>query len=101
VDIIRPFMIELADLMVEDHTRDWETELREKIPGFDPNLQIPRVIAWHNAFARMPFPSNLFCGDYDTHYGVSEMRQGVTFEGTALPDRLKLSKPRTLSGRPK
>jgi hypothetical protein len=101
VDIIRPFMIELADLMVEDHTRDWETELREKIPGFDPNVQIPRVIAWHTAFARMPFPSNLFCGDYDTHYGVSEMRQGVTFEGTALPDRLKLSKPRTLSGRPK
>jgi hypothetical protein len=101
VDIIQPFMIELTELMVEDNTVDWEAEMKQRIPDFDPNLQVPRVIVWHNAFARIPFPPNLFCGRYDTHYGVHENYQGVTFEGSALPDRLKLSRPRTLAGRSK
>lgn len=47
VSIIKPFMMQMADLIAEDRTRDWETELREKIPGFDPNLEAPRVIVWH------------------------------------------------------
>jgi hypothetical protein len=98
VDIIKPFLMQLADLMVKDRTRDFEAEMQQTIPGFDPNLEIPRVIVWHNAVARIPFPSNLFCGDYDTHYGISMMQQDVTFEGSALPDRLRLSKPRTLGG---
>jgi hypothetical protein len=96
VEIIKPFLIELTELMVEDNTRDWEAEMKQTIPDFDPNLEVPRVIVWHNAVARTPFPANLFCGDYDTHYGVSEMQQGVTFEGSALPDRLRLSKPRKI-----
>jgi len=99
VDIIQPFLMQLTDLMVEDSTRDWETELRQTIPDFDPNLEVPRVIVWHNAVARIPFPANLFCGDYDTHFGVMAFEQGVTYEGSALPDRLRLSKPRTLGGR--
>jgi len=101
VDIIKPFLIELTEMMVEDDTRDWEAEMRQTKPDFDPNIEVPRVIVWHNAVARMPFPDNLFCGDYDTHYGVSGKQQGVTFEGCALPDSLRLSKPRTLGGRPK
>ena len=99
VDIIRPFMMQMADLIAEDRTRDWETELREKIPGFDPNLEVPRVIVWHNAVARISFPANLFCGDYDTHYGIMAVEQGVTYEGSALPDRLKLSESHNRLGR--
>ncbi|MGA2235636.1 MAG: hypothetical protein ABSG23_09190 [Terriglobales bacterium] len=99
VDIIKPFLIQMADLIAEDRSRDWETELREKIPGFDPNLEVPRVIVWHNAVARISFPANLFCGDYDTHYGIMAVEQGVTYEGSALPDRLKLSESHNRSGR--
>ena len=101
VDIIKPFLMQLADLTAEDSAKDWETDLREKIPGFDPNLEVPRVIVWHNAVARISFPANLFCGDCDIHYGISMVQQDVTFEGSGLPDRLRLSKPRTLGGRPK
>jgi hypothetical protein len=48
--------------------------------------------------ARIPFPTNLFCGDYDSHYGVVRHEDGtvmqeVTFEGSTVPDRLKLLKP--------
>jgi hypothetical protein len=99
VDIIRPFLLEMYDLIAEDQTRDWETELREKIPSFDKDLEVPRVVVWYNAFARMPFPPNLFCGDYDTHFGVMEQEQGVTHEGSALPDRLKLSERHNRLGR--
>jgi hypothetical protein len=94
VDIIKPFLLQMLDLIVEDNTRDWETELREKIPGFDPNREVPRVIVWHNGVARIRFPADLFCGDYDIHYGISSVQQDVTFEGEALPDRLRLSKLR-------
>jgi hypothetical protein len=99
VDIIKPFLMEMADLIAEDRTRDWETELREKIPGFDKDLEVPRVIVWHNAVARISFPANLFCGDYDTHYGIMAVEQGVTYEGTALPDRLKLSESHNRLGK--
>jgi hypothetical protein len=92
-------MMQMADLIAEDRTRDWETELRGKIPGFDPNLEVPRVIVWHNAVARISFPANLFCGDYDTHYGIMAVEQGVTYEGSALPDRLKLSQNSARLGR--
>jgi len=76
-----------------------EAEMRQKIPDFDPYIEIPRVIVWHNAVARIPFPANLFCGDYDNHYGIvrrenGSVEQDVTYEGSAVPDRLKLLKPR-------
>jgi hypothetical protein len=101
VDIIRPFWTQFLDLVDEDRTRDWNTELRQTIPDYDPNLQVPRVIVWHNAFARIPFPANLFCGDYDTHFGAMGREHGVTYEGSKLPDSLRLSKRRTMGGRPK
>jgi hypothetical protein len=30
------------------------------------------VIVWENAFARIPFPRNLFCGNYDERYGLDD-----------------------------
>jgi hypothetical protein len=57
---------------------------------------VPRVIVWHNAVARVPFRNDLFCGQYDTHYGIVRAEDGivqdVTHEGSAVPDRLKLLK---------
>lgn len=57
--------------------------------GYNTDLAVPRVIVWHSAVARMPFPADLFCGPYDTHVGVvktqHEVTQEVTFRGTLLP----------------
>ena len=92
--IIKPFLMELGDLRREDCTIDYEAELRKRIPDFDPQLEVPRVIVWHNAVARTRFPANMFCGAYDTHYGITMAEQDATFEGEAVPDRLKLFKPR-------
>jgi hypothetical protein len=97
---IQPFLMELTDLMVENPGFDFEAEMRQKIPDFDPYLQVSRVIVWHNAVARIPFPANLFRGDYDSHYAVvrrenGAVEQDVTYHGSAVPDRLKLSKPRS------
>jgi len=48
-----------------------------------------RVIVWHNAFARIPFPEDLFCGPYDTHFGIVKEDDGtfqrVTYCGSLLP----------------
>ena len=45
------------------------------------------------------FRSTLFRGDYDAHYGIVRAEDGVieqdvTYEGSAVPDRIKLSKRR-------
>jgi hypothetical protein len=101
VTVIQPLLTDLADLIVENPGIDVEAEMRQRIPDFDPYLEVPRVIVWHNAVARIPFPSNLFCGDYDSHYGIvrqenGAVEQNVTHEGSAVPERLKLSKPRIL-----
>ena len=58
---------------------------------------MPRVIVWHNAVARIPFPATLFCGLYDSHFGVVRTEGenawlDVTYEGDAVPDRLRLLK---------
>jgi hypothetical protein len=84
-------------LVRENPGRDNEAEILRILPVFDPDLAVPRVIVWHNAVARMPFPTDLFCGEYDTHYGIvrivdGTVEQDVTHEGTAVPDRLKLLK---------
>jgi hypothetical protein len=96
---IQPFRMELMDMMLDNPGIDVEVEMRQTIPNFDPHLEVPRVIVWHNGLARIPFPANLFRGDFDTHYGVVSaengmVEQGVTYEGSAVPDRLKLSQPR-------
>jgi hypothetical protein len=68
---------------------DCQAILERTIPDFDPNLSVPRVIVWHNAVARMPFPDDLFCGLYDSHFGVVKDKEGtfqrVTFRGSQLP----------------
>jgi hypothetical protein len=99
VSMIKPFLIEMTDLMVENPGIDIEAEMRQRIPNFNPDIDIPRVVVWYNGVARIPFPSTLFRGDYDTHYGIVRaedgvIEQGVTYEGSAVPDRIKLSKRR-------
>jgi hypothetical protein len=64
--------------------------LAENDPSLDTNLTVPRVIVWHNAAARMPFPDGLFCGPYDTHFGIvreedGRIAQAITFRGNLLP----------------
>jgi hypothetical protein len=49
---IKPFLMQIADLIAEDPTIDYETEMRQRIPDFDPQLEVPRVIVWYNAVAR-------------------------------------------------
>src|SRR5882724_5256108 len=97
---IRPHFLQLLDLNRENPYRsieEDEEEIRLRIPNFDQQLEVPRVIVWHNAVARIPFPTSLFCGEYDTHYGVARaekngiVEQDVTYEGSAVPNRLKLS----------
>jgi hypothetical protein len=69
-------------------------ELESTIPNFDLNFSVPRVIVWHNGFARRPFPSDLFCGIYDTHFGVLKDEEGtfqqMTFRGSQLPDGVEI-----------
>lgn len=42
---------------------------------FDQEEEHLGVIVWENAFARMPLPRDLFCGDYDQRYGVDDEGQ--------------------------
>jgi len=103
---IQPHYLQLLDLVGEDPRRDLadcEAEIRSRIPDYNPALEAPRVIVWHNAVARIPFPEQLFRGPYDTHFGVvkvkdREVEQDVTYEGCALPRRLRLFKPPTQVG---
>jgi hypothetical protein len=95
---IQPHYLHLLELVREDPRRDNEAEIRNRIPDYDPAFEMSRVIVWHNAVARVPFPTDLFCGAYDTHFGIvrvadGEVQQDVTYEGSAVPLRLKLLKP--------
>lgn len=65
----------------------------ENNPNLDTNVIVPRVIVWHNAAARIPFPNELFCGPYDTHFGIVEEEDGavgqtITFRGNLLPPHM-------------
>lgn len=94
---IRPHYLAMLDIM-EEHPDMSPTELeghaRQVIPFFDPNRQIPRVIVWHNAVARIPFPEDLFRGPYDSHLGVIKQDDGifqrVTYRGALLPSRIRI-----------
>lgn len=97
---VRPHFLRLMDLIRDNPRRsieEDEQELRSQIPNFDLESEVTRLIVWHNAVARIPFPANLFCGAYDTHFGIvnlqrGEVEQDVTYEGDAVPNRLKLFK---------
>jgi len=58
------------------------------------NGVVPRVIVWHNAWARIPFPDDLFCGPFDSHFGKVQLEdgdtgQGITFRGVDLPPNME------------
>jgi hypothetical protein len=99
---IKPHFLQLLELVRENPRRsneDTEQEIRARSPNFDSELEVPRVIVWYNAVARIPFPANLFRGQYDTHFGIVRAENGMveqdaTFKGDSVPDRLKLFKPR-------
>ena len=94
---IRPHYLSLLD-MVHERRRTSPAEIfneaERTIPNFDPDRAIPRVIVWHNAVARIPFPEGPFCGPYDTHFGVVEEQGGVfprvTYRGALIPARLNV-----------
>lgn len=102
VTAIRPHCVRLEEMIGSNikcktlmTIEDCEAELRLKDPTYDAELEIPRVIVWHNAAARTPFPANLFCGSYDTHFGVAKNEHGslvqrVTFRGSGLPVSVRL-----------
>src|SRR5581483_7467926 len=95
---ICPHYLQLLDLVRENPGKEiaeHEANIRNKIPNYDPQFEVPRVIVWHNAVARIAFPKSLFRGPYDTHFdivrvGDGELEQDVTWEGAAVPDRLRL-----------
>lgn len=66
----------------------------EDDPNFNSETTVPRVIVWHNAVARVPFPDDLFCGPYDAHVGIVTTHEGVfqqvTYRGGLLPSHIGL-----------
>jgi len=72
-----------------------EAELRNTIPNYDASQPAPRVIVWHNAVARIPFPDDLFRGLFDTHFGIVQVQgeavtQIVTYRGSCLPASVRV-----------
>lgn len=95
--VIHPHRQLLLETSRADRSRSVEecyAELQGTIEDFDPTRQVPRVIVWHNAVARIPFPDDLFCGPYDAHFGTLQDEegfvQGVTYRGSSLPDSVKI-----------
>ena len=93
---VQPDYVRLLEMIREHRDKSIEEcqeELERTRPGYDPNMETPRVIVWHNAVARIPFPSDLFCGRYDSHFGVvqedGETFQRLTFRGDLLPRSVK------------
>jgi len=89
VDILGENAEELAPL---EFWRNSENAAQVAAKEFDPESVIQRVVVWHNALARIPFPENLFCGPYDVHFGVRRDNDGavqrVTYRGSMLPERV-------------
>jgi hypothetical protein len=51
---------------------------------FDETETAVAVIVWGNAFATIPFPSDLFCGPYDVHWAGANGRVALAYEGAQL-----------------
>jgi hypothetical protein len=97
LDRIRPHFLTVLQMSHEFPDKDfWQLEEQAKrvIPNYDPGGEVTRVIVWHNAVARIPFPEDLFRGPYDSHMGVTVEKDGtfqrVTYRGELLPARLSL-----------
>jgi len=94
---LKPHYEKFKESLRSADDRDVESclqELDSTIPNFDLEFSVPRVIVWHNGFARMPLPTELFCGAYDTQFGVVKDEEGTfqraTFRGSQLPDTLRV-----------
>lgn len=92
--VIRPHFQLLLEMVRRERNRDiadCEAELERTTQDYDPNREVPRVIVWHNAVARISFPADLFSGLYDTHLGIvrvdgESVEQSVTYRGPGLPE---------------
>jgi hypothetical protein len=95
---VRPhyqLLVEMIQAEKQREIAECEAELAERVPDYNPDLRIPRVIVWHNAVARIGFPDDLFRGPYDTHFGVVReengiVKQVVTYRGRSLPASVKV-----------
>lgn len=94
---LQPDYIRLLDMVHEPAYRDMtfselDEEARRQNPNHDSTREVPRVIVWHNAVARISFPDDLFCGPYDSHFGVVIEDDGafqkLTYRGSQLPARI-------------
>lgn len=47
---------------------------------------VPRAIVIENPFARIPFPSDLFCGTFDEHWRIQSNKIERVFAGEALKE---------------
>ena len=91
--IIQPHYQRLREMKLanpHEQIDECEAQLKAMIPDYDAALEVPRVIVWHNAVARIGFPSDLFCGPYDSHFGIVAVEQGITFRGSLLPSSVEL-----------
>jgi|SRR5215471_6488115 len=70
----------------------WEHLQSAQLP-FDQSEMGIGVIVWQNVFAKITFPSEIFCGPYDIHWTGVDGRLIMTFEG----QELKALKTRTQS----
>lgn len=77
---------------ISEHWMESERAAELASKEYDPEFVIQRVIVWHNAYARIPFPQNLFRGPYDLNYGAVVEEDGafqrVTYRGALLPTRI-------------
>ena len=78
-------------------------ETSSSVIDFDKHEIQLGVIVWENAFARIPFPRNLFCGPYDVRWGQqgnkSEIERVFVGSGIAALEELETS-PTPLQGLP-
>lgn len=63
---------------------------------FDKHEKQLGVIVWENAFARMPFPRNLFCGPYDERWGQEGNELKRIFVGSGIDALEELEKSTAL-----
>ena len=59
---IQPFRMELMDMMLDNPGIDIEAEMRQTIPNFDPDLEVPRVSSGTTGLRVFHFRQTCFAG---------------------------------------
>jgi hypothetical protein len=98
---LRRYVAELKTSAVKrvDRAVDIYNQLSNADLNFDTEEKHLGVIVWANAFAAIPFPRDLFCGEYDEIYDVEDGRQPRVFAGCgilAYEELKEASKPQSL-----